>query len=104
MPAATYKKVGEVTIQDLVDYLRLDATEIDAAQEQLLTTIKAAAVNFIVGVTGLTLEALDNYPDLTIALYALVQDMYDNRTYYVDKANISDTVSTILNMYRTNLL
>lgn len=102
MPATDYKKVGEVTIQDLVDYLRI--TEIDAAQEQVLTTMRAAAINYIVGVTGLTLEALDNYPDLTIALYALVQDMYDNRTYYVDKANISDTVSTILNMYRTNLL
>lgn len=102
MPATDYKKVGEVTIQDLVDYLRI--TEIDAAQEQVLTTMRAAAINYIVGVTGLTLEALDNYPDLTIALYALVQDMYDNRTYYVDRANISDTVSTILNMYRTNLL
>lgn len=102
MPATDYKKVGEVTIQDLVDYLRI--TEIDTAQEQVLTTMRAAAINYIVGVTGLTLEALDNYPDLTIALYALVQDMYDNRTYYVDRANISDTVSTILNMYRTNLL
>ena len=52
----------------------------------------------------LRISELDNYPDLTIALYALVQDMYDNRAIYVDKANISDTVSTILNMYRTNLL
>ena len=102
MSQTTYTEISEITIDDLVDYLRLP--DVDSAQLQLLTTIKAAAANYIVGVTNLTLEQLDNYPDLTLALYALVQDMYDNRTIYVDKANISDTVSTILNMYRTNLL
>jgi hypothetical protein len=102
MSEAPYTKISEITMADLVDYLHI--SELDAPQVQLLTTIKAAAINFIVGVTGLQLEQLDNYPDLTLAVYALSQDMYDNRTYYVDKANISDTVSTILNMYRTNLL
>ena len=102
MPQSTYTKISEITQTDLVDYLRI--SELDSSQTQLLTTIQAAATNYIVGVTGLTLEQLDNYPDLTLALYALVQDMYDNRAIYVDKANISDTVSTILNMYRTNLL
>ena len=102
MSQPTYTKISEITLDDLVDYLRI--SELDSSQTQLLTTIQAAAVNYIVGVTGLTLVQLDNYPDLTLALYALVQDMYDNRAIYVDKANISDTVSTILNMYRTNLL
>lgn len=102
MSQSTYTKISEITTTDLVDYLRI--SELDSSQTQLLTTIQAAAVNYIVGVTGLTLEQLDNYPDLTLAVYALVQDMYDNRAIYVDKANISDTVSTILNMYRTNLL
>ena len=102
MSQSTYTKISEITLNDLVDYLRI--SELDSSQTQLLTTIQAAAINYVVGVTSLTLEQLDNYPDLTLAVYALVQDMYDNRTYYVDKANISDTVSTILNMYRTNLL
>ena len=102
MAQPTYTKISEITIDDLVDYLRLP--DVDSAQLTLLTTIKAAAINYIVGVTNLSLAVLDNYPDLTLALYALVQDMYDNRAIYVDKANISDTVSTILNMYRTNLL
>ena len=102
MSQPTYTKISEITIDDLVDYLRLP--DVDSAQLQLLTTIKAAAINYIIGVTSLKLEDLDNYPDMTIAVYALVQDMYDNRAIYVDKANISDTVSTILNMYRTNLL
>ena len=102
MSQIPYTRISEITTDDLVDYLRLP--DVDSAQLTLLTTIKAAAINYIVGVTNLTIEDLDNYPDLTIAVYALVQDMYDNRTIYVNKANISDTVSTILNMYRTNLL
>lgn len=102
MSQAPYTKISEITINDLVDYLRIPA--LYDSEIQLLTTIKAAAINYIVGVTALTVEQLDNYPDLTLALYILAQDMYDNRTIYVDKANISDTVSTILNMYRTNLL
>lgn len=102
MSQTPYTRISEITTDDLVDYLRLP--DVDSAQLTLLTTIKAAAINYIVGVTNLTIEDLDNYPDLTIAVYALVQDMYDNRTIYVNKANISDTVSTILNMYRTNLL
>ena len=102
MSQTTYTKISEITIDDLVDYLRIP--ELYGSELTLLTTIKAAATSYIVGVTGLTLEQLDNYPDLTLALYALAQDMYDNRAIYVDKANISDTVSTILNMYRTNLL
>ena len=102
MAEASYTKISEITQEDLVDYLHI--SELDSSQTQLLTTIQAAATNYIVGVTGLTLLQLDNYPDLTLALYALVQDMYDNRAIYVDKTNISDTVSTILNMYRTNLL
>ena len=102
MSQTPYTKISEITINDLVDYLRIP--ELYGSEVQLLTTIKAAAINYIVGVTALTVEQLDNYPDLTLALYILAQDMYDNRTIYVDKANISDTVSTILNMYRTNLL
>lgn len=99
---SSYTKVSEITNTDLVNYLRI--SELDSSQTQILTTIKAAAINYVLGVTNLTLAALDDYPDITIAVYALVQDMYDNRTMYVDKANVSDTISTILDMYRTNLL
>jgi hypothetical protein len=102
MSQTPYTKISEITINDLVDYLRLP--EFDGSQAQLLTTIKAAVTSYILGVTGLSLVQLDNYPDLTLAFFALAQDMYDNRAIYIDKANISDTVSTILNMYRTNLL
>ena len=102
MTEAPYTRISEITVNDLAEYLRI--TELVGSEIQLLTTIKAAAVKYIVGVTNLTEAKLDDYPDLTLALYLLAQDMYDNRTIYVDKGNLSDTVTTILNMYRTNLL
>ena len=58
MSQSTYTKISEITQTDLVDYLRI--SELDSSQTQLLTTIQAAATNYIVGVTGLTLEQLDN--------------------------------------------
>lgn len=102
MADANYTKIGEVTVGDLADYLHL--TEYDTTQEQLLITIKAAAVNYIIGVTGLTVTEIDNYPDLTLVLYCLAQNLFDNRSIYIDKVNLNDTVDTVLNMYRTNLL
>ncbi len=100
--SAAYTKVSEITLSNLVDYLRI--VELDSSQEQLLTTILEAAKNYIVSETGQELAALDDFPDMTLAVYALAQDLYDNRSVYVDKSNINETVSTILGLYRINLL
>jgi hypothetical protein len=34
----------------------------------------------------------------------LVQDMYDNRSFYVDKSHLNWVVETILGMHSVNLL
>lgn len=47
---------------------------------------------------------LDAYPDFVIVVYVLVQDMYDNRSLYVDKNNLNKVVDTILGMHSINLL
>ena len=44
------------------------------------------------------------YDDLVIAVYVLVQDMFDNRTLYVDKTNMNKVVEAILGMHKVNLL
>jgi hypothetical protein len=46
----------------------------------------------------------DAFEDLVIAVYILAQDMYDNRSYLVDKSSINRTVETILSLHSTNLL
>lgn len=47
---------------------------------------------------------LDGFEDFWLAVMVLCQDMYDNRSYYVDKSNLNKVVSSILDMHRTNLL
>jgi len=97
-----YNKVSDITVTDLVEYLRI--TELDDVQEKFLKTALEAAKNLVVSETGLSLSDLDKYPDMTLAVMAITQDLYDNRSVYVDKSNVSETISTILGLYRINLL
>ena len=47
---------------------------------------------------------VDAFEDFVIVVYVLCQDMYDNRTLYVDKSNLNKVVETILGMHCINLL
>lgn len=95
-------KVSEITASDLADYLRI--YELDEEETNTLNNLLNVAISYIIGYTGHTKEELDNYNDFVIAVFVLVQDMYDNRTLYVDTANINRVVDTILSMHSVNLL
>lgn len=102
MPTFTAKSVSELTVTDLADYLRLsETTETDLA---LLTTILQACKDFVYKYTGLTAVEVDNYKDITIAVYVLAQDMFDTRAMYVDKSNVNKVVEAILGLHSVNLL
>lgn len=99
-------KVSEITIQNIADYLRLDDTA-----ESLLTPILASAKQYISNYTGiptestdLSIKTLDDCEDFYIVVMILCQDMYDNRSMYVDKSNLNRVVETILGMHCINLL
>lgn len=97
-------KVSEVTVQDLVENGRLDEpTEIELKE---LARMKDSAVALITSYTGLEEKALDQYADITEALFVLVMDMFDNRNLLIDykATNINPTVKTILNLHSVNLL
>lgn len=96
-------KVSEVTVDDLVNFIRLDEpTEIETSE---LERMKDSAVAHIKTYTGLDDESLDKYPDITQALFVLVADMFDNRNYQLDKAGgVNRMVMTILNSHSVNLL
>lgn len=94
------QKVSEITVQNLADYLRI--SDLAPEDETLLKTLLNVSKSFITKYTGRT--DLDKFPDFVIVVYLLVQDMYDNRTMYVDKGNFNQTVQTILGMHSINLL
>lgn len=96
-------KVSDVTLQNVIDFLRIDApTQMEEAE---ITAMMAAAKNYIVEYTGLTAEKLDDHEDITIAYEVLIADMFDNRNFQTDKPTyVNRTVQSILSLYRVNLL
>lgn len=102
-------KVSEITENELANYLRI--TEVSEQEKIELKTYLNIAKNYISNYTGIAEkfenekdETLDSYSDFVIVVYVLCQDMYDNRTMYVDNKNINKTVQTILDMHTRNNL
>ena len=93
--------MSEVTVTNVAEYLRLEEGEYSQA---LLTSLLNTAKEFIKSYTGLTNEQIDEYEDFYIVVMVLCQDMYDNRSMYVDKNNLNKVVETILGMHSVNLL
>lgn len=88
-------KVSQITYQHIADYIRL--TEVSQAEQTLLTNLITIAKTFIKGYTGV--DDLDDFDDFVIVIFILCQDMYDNRTLYVDKNDLNKVVETILGMH-----
>ena len=97
-------KINEVTLEDLVNYLRLDDPSYIEISE--IERMKASAISYMKDYTGLSEEQLNEHDDLTQALFILVADMFDNRNLYIEgKANnINKSVECILGMHSINLL
>ena len=91
-------KVSTITENDIANYISLQ--EVDAADKKLLTALITIAKKFITENTGV--KDLDEYDDFIIVVFILCQDMYDNRTLYVDKTNLNKVVETILGMHSQN--
>ena len=103
------EKVSEITYTNIANYIRLDVTT-QEEQHELQTYLKIAK-EYISSYSGIpiastdeSVKTLDDYPDFIIAIYVLCQDMYDNRSLYVDAKNVNKVVQTILDLHSTNNL
>ena len=95
-------KVSDITVDALADYLRI--TEMTEDDQNTLSNLLGIAKRFIINYTGITNEAIDDYQDFVIVVFVLVQDMWDNRTLYVDTSNLNYVIEAILGMHSINLL
>ena len=91
-------KVSDITYTDIANYIRL--TEVSQEEQSLLTNLIEIAKAFVKDNTGV--EDLDEFDDFVIVIFILCQDMYDNRSLYVDKTNLNHVVETILGMHSVN--
>ncbi len=94
-------KVSKITVEDLKSYLRI-SDGLSEDDKKFLETILNSSINYIKNNTGI--DDMDKYSDLVIVVFVLCQDMYDNRTLYVDKNNVNKVVSSILGQHDNNLL
>ncbi|KQL54514.1 hypothetical protein AN964_14080 [Heyndrickxia shackletonii] len=93
-------KISDVTIDDLKEYAHVYHNEDD----KLFTSILAAGKSYIKGYTGLSIEKMDELEDITIVLFVLSNEMYDNRTFSVQDDKVNFVVKSILDMHSINLL
>lgn len=95
-------KISEITYEDIAEYLRL--SELTESDENYIKNLISISKDYIQKYTGIADENLDNYNDLVIVVFVLCQDMYDNRSLYVDNSNLNKVIETILGMHSINLL
>jgi hypothetical protein len=95
-------KLSELTAADIAEYLRL--SEVTAEDTNSLTTYLTIAKSYIVQYTGYTLAELDAFSDVVQVALILCQDMYDNRSLYIEKSNLNYVVESTLDSHRINLL
>lgn len=93
-------KVSEITAQDLAEFIHLD--EVGEVDTKMLSSFLNVAKDYIKNYTGV--DDFDEYVDFVFVVLILCQDMWDNRTMYVDSSNINKTVQTILDMHTRNNL
>lgn len=95
-------KVSDITAESVAEYLRLD--EVTDSETNTLATLISIANSYIKSYTGLDDEGVDKYSEFVIVVFILCQDMWDNRTMYVDSKDLNNTVQSILAMHSVNLL
>lgn len=93
-------KISEIQITHIKNYLNVYHNEDDV----LITSILSAAKAFVGSYTGLLAESLDVSEDLSMAVFILSSELYDNRAYTIEQANVNPVIKTILNMHSVNLL
>ncbi len=98
----TITKISDINADALAEYLHItDATQEDA---NTLTSLLGVATAYVAQYTGHTIEELDELADVVVVILILVQDMWDNRTMYVDTSNANKVVESILNLHLVNFL
>lgn len=97
-------KISDVSVDLMVDYLRID--DASETEKNEIGIMMESAKSYIKSYTGLSVGEMDKIEELTQALFILVADMFDNRNLYIEgkSSNINNSVKEILGMHSVNLL
>lgn len=92
-------KYSEITTKEIKEYSNAYDEDIP-----MLEIILKAAKSFVKSYTGLTELELDNHEDISIVIFILCNEMFDNRSYSVSNDKANKVATTILDMYSVNLM
>lgn len=90
----------EITLEDIKAYLRI----LDDSEDAYLSQLLEAAIEFIVGETGLESSIVKTQNDLIIAIKIYVSDFYWNRDYQTSTKYNNKLVDRIIENNRTNFV
>lgn len=94
-------KLSQATLNDIKEYCGISDNDSDVLIQNYGMP---AARAFIRDYAELSDAEMDAHEDLTIAYMVLINEMYTQRDYTVNKDNINPTVKTILSMHAKNYL
>ncbi|KRE33423.1 head-tail connector protein [Paenibacillus sp. Soil724D2] len=92
--------ISQVTVADLKGYSNVYHDMDDSLFQAILMGAKAFLSNY----TGKAVYELDQHEDLTIALFILSNEMYDNRMVHVEYHKVGFVIKQLLDSHATNLL
>ena len=95
-------KVSEITVQQVVDYLRLDdPSEIELSEvEMFMDSAKAYMTSF----TGLSLDEIDKHDDMVHPFFLYVSEQFDNRNGHIENKNttVNQSIAETLHRHAVN--
>lgn len=93
-------KVSEITLDDIKTYIKIDNDD----EDNFLNAVLVGSKSFIKSYTGLDYDKIDEKEDLTLPIFVLCAEMYDNRQFTVNKGTLNPIIQSILDMHSVNLL
>ena len=93
-------KVSELTLNLVKQYLRIDGDEDDTIVNLLIDSSKAYATDYI----GCTEDDLDKWPDVTVAILAMIADTYEVRQFTTSVVSTSPLILGTLDLHCSNLV
>lgn len=91
-------KISDISIVYAKEYCGVS----DEGETNTIRMCMEAAKAFILGYTGLDAEAADTHEDFTAAYLVLINEMYTNRDYTVERAAENPFVKQILALHSVN--
>jgi hypothetical protein len=105
-------KVSELTIKEISQQLRENEAALSEDEKNFILGLKEAAVAYVKSHTGIggvdepdeNGRKLDDYEDITVAVLALISQMYDNRQMTISSEKVNPVVPMLLGIHDFNLV